>query len=80
MQSCLRLAASLLSAALLCLPAPGAAQTASPAKKELLKFNWGAPTADYYALYVAKDQKLFEEVGLEPNFYFFPSGAPCWPA
>ncbi|KCV66768.1 NMT1/THI5-like protein [Bordetella bronchiseptica 99-R-0433] len=76
MQSCLRLAASLLSAALLCLPVPGAAQTATPAKKELLKFNWGAPTADYYALYVAKDQKLFEEVGLEPNFYFFPSGAP----
>ena len=70
MQSCLRLAASLLSAALLCLPAPGAAQTASPPRRNCSS-STGAPTADYYALYVAKDQKLFEEVGLEPNFYFF---------
>lgn len=42
----------------------------------MLKFNWGAPAADYYVLYVAKDQGLFQKYGLEPNFYWFASGAP----
>lgn len=41
-----------------------------------LKFKWGLPTADYYAVYVAKDQGLFKEVGLDPEFFFFASGAP----
>ena len=27
--------------------------------QETLKFNYGAPAADYYVLYVAKDQGLF---------------------
>jgi len=43
---------------------------------EPLKFTWGAPTADYYTLYVAIDQGLFKEAGLEPDFHFFPTGAP----
>jgi NitT/TauT family transport system substrate-binding protein len=49
----------------------GMAQSAQP-----LKFNYGAPTADYYTLYVAKDQGLFEKHGLAPNFFWFASGAP----
>jgi len=44
--------------------------------KELLKFNYGAPTADYYTLYVAKDAGIFQKYGLDPNFYWFASGAP----
>lgn len=43
---------------------------------EPLKFTWGAPTADYYALYVAIDQGLFKDAGLDPEFHFFPTGAP----
>lgn len=51
--------------------ASGAAQA-----QELLKFNYGAPAADYYVLYVAKDAGLFQKNGLEPNFFWFASGAP----
>ena len=51
---------------------PGAAHAQTPP----LKFNWGAPTADYATLYVAIDQGLFKEVGLDPQFFFFPTGAP----
>ncbi len=40
------------------------------------KFKWGLPSADYYAVYVAKDNGLFKEVGLDPEFFFFASGAP----
>ncbi len=49
----------------------GAAQAQAP-----LKFNYGAPSADYYVLYVAKDAGLFQKHGLEPNFFWFASGAP----
>lgn len=41
-----------------------------------LKFNWGSPTADYPTLYVAIDQGLFKEVGLDPEFFWFPTGTP----
>ena len=41
-----------------------------------LKINWGAPTADYFTLYVAKDVGLFEQANLDPQFFFFQSGAP----
>jgi len=41
-----------------------------------LKFNYGMPSADYYVVYVAKDAGLFQKHGLEPNFFFFASGAP----
>lgn len=44
--------------------------------QSLLKFNYGAPTADYYVLYVANDLGLFKKHGLEPKFFWFPTGAP----
>ena len=50
--------------------------TAVQAQEPLLKFNYGLPTADYYVLYVAKDQGLFQKYGLDPQWYFFQSGAP----
>lgn len=76
MKTCLRIAAAMVSLVMMAAPSAASAQDNAASKKELIKFNWGAPTADYYALYVAKDLNLFEEAGLEPNFYFFPSGAP----
>ena len=71
----LRAAAALLFTAAMTLPFAASAQKA-PAQPEVLNFNWGLPTADYYAVYVAKDHDLFKEVGLNPNFFVFPSGAP----
>jgi NitT/TauT family transport system substrate-binding protein len=44
--------------------------------QQRLKFNYGAPSADYYVLYVARDAGLFEKNGLEPAFFWFQSGAP----
>jgi ABC-type nitrate/sulfonate/bicarbonate transport system substrate-binding protein len=41
-----------------------------------LKFKWGAPTGDYYPLYVAMELDLFRKHGLDPEFFWFPSGAP----
>lgn len=41
-----------------------------------LKFNWGIPSADYYAVYVAREIGLFKEAGLDPEFFIFASGAP----
>jgi len=46
------------------------------ASQELLKFNYGMPTADYFTVYVARELGLYERAGLEPNFYSFSSGAP----
>lgn len=57
-----------------CAFAAGSAMAQSPAAP--LKFKWGLPSADYYAVYVAKDHGLFKEAGLEPEFFFFASGAP----
>lgn len=51
---------------------PAAAQ-AQPAP---LKFKWGIPSANYYAVLVARDQGLFKEAGLDPEFFVFASGAP----
>lgn len=64
-------ASTLMVAALGSAGSMGAAQAQEP-----LKFNYGAPTADYYTLYVAKDQGIFQKHGLEPNFFWFASGAP----
>lgn len=44
--------------------------------QSLLKFNYGAPAADPYVMYVAKDLGIFKKHGLEPNFFWFSSGAP----
>lgn len=57
-----------------CALAAGSASAQTPAAP--LKFKWGLPSADYYAVYVAKDHGLFKEAGLEPEFFFFASGAP----
>lgn len=59
---------------LLCAITIGPALAQAPAAP--LKFKWGLPTADYYAVYVARDQGLFKEAGLDPEFFFFASGAP----
>lgn len=42
----------------------------------LLAFNYGIPTSDQTAIYVAQDLHLYEKVGLRPNFFLFQSGAP----
>lgn len=63
---------AVMAATLLSAPAASFAQSgAAP-----LKFKWGIPAADYYALFVAKDQGLFKEVGLDPEIMQFQSGAP----
>jgi NitT/TauT family transport system substrate-binding protein len=49
---------------------------AAQAADKPIKLRWGAPTADYFGLYVAKDLGLFEKQGIEPEFYWFQSGAP----
>lgn len=41
-----------------------------------LKFKWGMPSADWYSVYVAKENGLFKQAGLDPEFFFFASGAP----
>jgi ABC-type nitrate/sulfonate/bicarbonate transport system substrate-binding protein len=41
-----------------------------------LEFNYGYTTADHVNLYVAQDLGLFEQAGLKPKFFTFPSGAP----
>jgi NitT/TauT family transport system substrate-binding protein len=46
------------------------------AESDLIPIRYGAPRADYYPLYVAREQGLFEEAGLAPEFFFFDSGAP----
>lgn len=52
-------------------------QAATPAAAaEPLKFKWGAPSGDYYPLYVALELGLFKKHGLDPEFFWFPSGAP----
>jgi NitT/TauT family transport system substrate-binding protein len=57
--------------------APTFAAAAEQQKAEpLLEFNYGIPSADHVTVYVAQDLKLFEKVGLKPNFFYFQSGAP----
>ena len=50
-------------------------QAQQPAQK-LIPINIGLPVSNYWPAYVARDLKLFEQVGLEPRFYMFQSGAP----
>lgn len=69
-----RIAIAICNLAVTAIVSLGSAHAATPST--MIKFNWGLPTADYYALYVAKDLHLYKEEGLQPNFYFFPSGAP----
>ncbi len=61
-------------AAAACTLAVGAALAQSASAP--LKFKWGMPSADWYSVYVAKEQGLFKAAGLDPEFFFFASGAP----
>jgi len=63
-----------IAAAAFAIAAPLVASAQAPAAP--LKFNWGLPSADYYAVYVAREQGLFKEAGLDPDFFTFASGAP----
>ena len=64
-------ASKVVAAALASVASGNAAAQAAP-----LEFNYGYTTADHVNLYVAQDLNLFEKVGLKPNFFTFPSGAP----
>jgi NitT/TauT family transport system substrate-binding protein len=52
-------------------------QPGKPAASEAsIVVNIGYPRANYWPLYVARELKLFEQVGLEPRFSVFTTGAP----
>lgn len=53
--------------------APATAQSTAP---KLIKVNIGLPISNYWPAYVARERKIFEAVGIEPNFYSFTTGAP----
>jgi NitT/TauT family transport system substrate-binding protein len=55
--------------------APSYAQSTDTAHK-LIPINIGLPITNYWPAYVAREKKLFEQVGLEPHFYSFQTGAP----
>lgn len=42
----------------------------------MLNFNYGIPSSDQTAIYVAQDLRLYAKAGLNPKFYVFQSGAP----
>jgi NitT/TauT family transport system substrate-binding protein len=48
----------------------------APGTNKLIPVNIGLPVSNYWPAYVARDNKLFEQVGIEPHFYSFTSGAP----
>ena len=49
---------------------------AQAAGKKLIPINIGLPVSNYWPAYIARDLKIFEQVGLEPRFFMFQSGAP----
>lgn len=63
------LALSLLSA----LSVPDQAQAQA---KKLIPINIGLPITNYWPAYMARDLKIFEQVGLEPKFFGFTTGSP----
>ncbi len=58
-----------LAAVALALPASAPAQDKIP-------INIGLPLSNYWPAYVARDLKIYEQVGLEPKYYNFTTGAP----
>jgi ABC-type nitrate/sulfonate/bicarbonate transport system substrate-binding protein len=60
-------------AAFLLLLAKSVPSTPQPAT---LDFNYGIPSSDQTAIYVAQDLNLYAKAGLNPRFYLFASGAP----
>lgn len=53
-----------------------AQQKNADATDGLIPVNIGYPQANYWPLYVARDLRLFEQVGLAPHFTTFTTGAP----
>jgi len=54
----------------------GFACAQSDSAQKVIKFNIGGPSAGYWNTYIAEDLGLYKKHGLEPNFYWFTSGAP----
>jgi NitT/TauT family transport system substrate-binding protein len=54
----------------LCAAAPALAQG------DRIPINVGLPISNYWPAYVARDLKLYEQVGLEPKYFSFTTGAP----
>lgn len=73
-----RLAARIMLAAfaILSLGLASAPALAQSTPKKLIPINIGLPITNYWPAYVARDLKIFEQVGLEPKFYSFTTGAP----
>lgn len=46
------------------------------ASSEPIPIRIGLPITNYWPAYIARDLKLFEKVGLKPEFYGFQTGAP----
>lgn len=44
--------------------------------KSLIKVNIGGPSAGYWVTYVAEEYKIYQKHGIDPQFYWFTSGAP----
>lgn len=66
-----------LSALAITVPLPVVAQQNKPnAQAEPIPINIGLPISNYWPAYIARDLKLFEQVGLNPKFYMFTTGAP----
>ena len=47
-----------------------------PKAEEKIPINIGLPLSNYWPAYVARDLKIYEQVGLEPKYYNFTTGAP----
>lgn len=56
--------------------AAAAAQAAQQPAEKPIPINIGLPVSNYWPAYIARDLKLFEQVGLEPRFFGFTTGAP----
>lgn len=57
------------------LPGLASAQSAQPAGTPI-PVNIGLPISNYWPAYIARDLKLFEQVGLAPKFVSFTTGSP----
>lgn len=70
-----RLAAAGVLVAAAALPGIAAAQ-ATQAAAAPIPINIGLPISNYWPAYMARDLKLFEQVGLAPKFTGFTTGSP----
>lgn len=56
--------------------AVAAALPAPAQQSDRIPINVGLPISNYWPAYVARDLKLYEQVGLEPKYFSFTTGAP----